>query len=155
MNVQYEYFFTLPRNIVWKYIKDEKVLINAIPGCKTFEEISKGVYGSEVQINIGPIKDSFNFKVLLDEEKAPDFFCLKLKGEGNMGEISGDADLWLTETQGTTKLICKVETQMTGTLVLAGQQILNSGINKGLDIFFQKLEKEIKRNIYKLRRRSR
>ncbi|MBT2728341.1 hypothetical protein J7E63_15520 [Bacillus sp. ISL-75] len=41
MKLEYEYTFGLPRNIVWKYIKDEKVLQSSLPGCKSFSEVTE------------------------------------------------------------------------------------------------------------------
>ncbi|MFL6516579.1 MAG: CoxG family protein, partial [Bacillus sp. (in: firmicutes)] len=152
---EYDYSFGLPRNVVWKYIKDETVLRNSIPGCKSFRETSKGVYQAELEINMGPIQDLFALEIRLHENKSSSLIQLQVKGTGNLGEITGKSDLYFRDLDGTTSLHCIAEAQVTGALALAGQRVLEGGANKGLESFFQKLEKEIKRHLYYLKRRSR
>ncbi|MDF2791099.1 MAG: hypothetical protein K0S80_4201 [Neobacillus sp.] len=155
LKIEYHYTFGLPRNIVWKYIKDEKVLRNSIPGCKSFIEKSKGVYQAELEINMGPIQDLFALEIRIEEKKSADLYRLHVKGAGNFGEIAGKADLIIKDVQGTADLHCRAEAQVTGALALAGQRFLENGANKSMEIFFQKVEKEIKRTIYYLKRKSR
>lgn len=151
MNITYDYRFGLPRNIVRKYIKNEKVLRNALPGCKSFVEVSKGVYHAEVDVKIGPIQDVFSLEIRLLENQQSTY-QLHVKGKGNVGDIVGKADLVISDVQGGSKITCKADAEVTGAIALAGKRVLDSGANKGLDTFFQKLEKEIKRCIYEMRR---
>jgi uncharacterized protein len=155
LKIEYDYTFGLPRNIVWKYIKDEKVLRNAIPGCKSIIETSKGVYQAELEINMGPIQDIFNLEIRLEEKKSASLYRLNVKGTGNIGEVQGKVDLFIKDFEGTAKLYCKAEAQVTGALALAGQRFLESGANKSMETFFEKVENEMKRTIYYLKRRSR
>jgi uncharacterized protein len=156
LKIEYDYSFGLPRNIVWKYIKDENVLRNSIPGCKSFIEKSEGVYQAELDINMGPIQDLFALEIRLEEKKSAVHYHLHVKGTGNIGEIAGKADLYVEEeARGTANLHCRAEAQVTGAIALAGQRFLENGANKSMETFFQKVEKEIKRTIYNLKRRSR
>lgn len=151
MNITYDYRFGLPRNIVRKYIKNEKVLRNALPGCKSFVEVSKGVYHAELDVKIGPVQDVFSLEIRLLENQQSTY-QLHVKGKGNVGDIVGKADLVISDVQGGSKVTCKADAEVTGAIALAGKRVLDSGANKGLDTFFQKLEKEIKRCIYEMRR---
>ncbi len=155
LKIDHEYTFGLPRNIVWKYIKDEKVLRNAIPGCKSFIETSKGVYQAELEIKMGPIQDLFTLEIRLEEKKSSSLYRLHVKGTGNIGEIAGKADLYIKDFERAAKLNCQAEAEVTGAIALAGQRFLESGANKNMETFFQKVEKEIKRTLYYLKRRSR
>ncbi|MDQ1146164.1 carbon monoxide dehydrogenase subunit G [Bacillus sp. SORGH_AS 510] len=154
MNITYEHRFGLPRNVVWKYIKNEKVLRNSIPGCKSFVETSKGVYQAELDVNIGPIQDVFSLKIRFFE-KNQSTYQLRVEGKGNVGEVVGKADLLISEVQGGSKITCRADADVTGALALAGKSVLDSGASKGLDTFFEKLEKQIKRTIYEMRRNTR
>jgi carbon monoxide dehydrogenase subunit G len=155
VEIEYEYRFGLPRNLVWKYIKNEKILKNALPECRSFAELSHGVYKAEVEIHMGPIQDVFTMDIRLDEEKAPSLSRLLIIGNGNMGQLNGTATLMLKENQGSTLLTCKANGQLTGALGLAGKRMIDSSAGKGLENFFQNVEKEIKRRIYELKRRNR
>lgn len=154
MKVEYEYTFGLPGPIVWKFIKDETILHNSIPGCKSFVESSKRLYDAEIEIKAGPIQDLFKLKIRRMKEKSPTFYQLQVKGNGDLGEIEGTVDLDIQGFQGGAKLTCKAEAEVTGKMTAVGQRFLEGGANKGLKSFFQSLEKEIKRSLYQSRRRK-
>ena len=152
MKINYEHTFGLPREIVWKYLMDKDVLRKVIPGCRTFIERSKGVYEAEVEINIGPLQDVITLEIRIDRQKQPASFRMHMKGNCNVGEINGTADMLLQELGSSTIVNCLADAQVTGALALVGQRILESGGKKLLDSFFQTVEKEIKGTLYQMRR---
>jgi uncharacterized protein len=152
LKIEYQHIFGLPRRIVWKYIKDEKVLGNAIPSCRSFVQSSTGLYQAEIDINIGPIKDVFTLEVKLEKEQASSYCHMLLQGKGNLGEISGNAHLFFKDQQGSTQITIQAEVKVTGALSGAAERVLNGGANKGIEKFFLSLEKEIKKKLYLLRK---
>jgi uncharacterized protein len=154
LKIEYQHTFGLPRKIVWKYIKDEKVLGIAIPNCRTFLQTTTGLYHSEIDMNIGPLKDVFTLEVRIEKEQASSYYHLLLQGKGNLGEVSGNVHLFFNEHQGSTQLTIQAEVKVTGTLSGIAERAINGGANKGIERFFLSLEKEIKKNLY-LSRKSR
>ncbi|MEC1521070.1 SRPBCC domain-containing protein [Neobacillus niacini] len=152
MKIEYQYTFSLPRKMVWKYIKDEKVLMKAIPNCRTFLQNTNGEYQAEIDIKIGPLKDVLTLEVTLDKEQPSSYYHLLLKGKGNLGEISGIAHLYLNDQSGSTLLDIQAEVNVTGTLSGIAERIISGGANKGIENFFQSVEKEIKKNLYLMRK---
>ncbi|MDQ1003082.1 carbon monoxide dehydrogenase subunit G [Neobacillus niacini] len=152
MKIEYQHTFGLPRKVVWKYIKDEKVLGSAIPSCRTFVQSSKGFYQAEIDVNIGPLKDVFTLEVSLEKEQVPSYFQLLLKGRGNLGEISGNGEIFFNDQQGSTQLNIRAEVKVSGTLSGAAERVISGGANKGIEKFFLSVEKEIKKNLYLLRK---
>jgi uncharacterized protein len=152
LKIEYQHTFGLPRKVVWKYIKDENVLGNAIPNCRTFVQNKTGSYQAEIDINIGPLKDVFTLEVRLEKEQAPSFYHLLLKGKGNLGEVSGKAILLFNDKQGSTQLDIQADVKVTGTLSGAAERVISGGANKGIEKFFLSVEKEIKKNLYLLRK---
>jgi uncharacterized protein len=148
LKVDYHHTFGLPRKMVWKYIKDEKVLGNAIPNCKTLVQSSNGVYLAQIDVQFGPIKDVFELEVRVEKEKAPSYFHLSLSGKGTLGEFSGTADAFLNDHQGSCKLQIIADVEVTGALAGAAQRVINGGANKGIEKFFLNLEIEMKRSLY-------
>jgi uncharacterized protein len=136
-------------------MKSEKVLKNSIKGCRTFVEESKGRYQGEFDISLGPIQDVFSLEIRQLQEKMPTYYRLRIKGKGNLGEIQGEADLFLKEDQSTTKLAIHAEIQLTGTLAMAEKQIVDGELNRLIESFFQRLEREMKRGIYYSRKAGR
>jgi len=155
VEIEYQYRFGLPRSMVWKYIKKEKVLKKSLPGCKSFSETSPGVYTGEIEINMGPIQDFFQLEIHLAEEKSPTLLRLKINGNGSLGQMNGTALLLFKENQGVTDLTCKAKGEVSGALGLAGKRLLDSGATKGVENFFLQLEKEIKRKLYEVKKRNR
>ncbi|MFZ7944797.1 CoxG family protein [Neobacillus sp. 19] len=155
MKIEHKYTFGLPRNIVWKYLMNKDVLKKSIPGCRKFVERSKGVYDAEVEMSIGPLQDVFTLEIRIGDQEKPSSFRLYMQGKGGVGEIHGTADMLLQESGSSTKVNCLAEAQITGALALIGERIQESGAKKGLDSFFQTVEKEIKGTLYQLRRSGR
>ncbi|WP_462413057.1 CoxG family protein [Neobacillus sp. Marseille-QA0830] len=154
MKFEYGYTFGLPRKVVWKYIKDEEILRKSIPNCKSFVETSKGTYHAAIDVKLGPIQDEFRLAIKRQTETSPSYYRLLVKGKGNLGEVDAIADIFLEEKEpGTTRLTCKMEGKLTGALSMAGKHLTGGGSNKGLDTFFQTVEKEIKRSLYYMKRR--
>lgn len=152
LKIEYQHTIGLPRKMVWKYIKDEKVLMNAIPNCRTIVQNTTGHYQAEIDVNVGPLKDIFKLDVKLEKESVPSHFHLLLKGKGNLGEIRGKADIFLNENQRATQLIIHAEAKVTGALSGPAERAINGGANKGIEKFLLSLEKEIKKNLYLMRK---
>lgn len=152
LNIEYHHNFGLPRRIVWKYIKDEMVLKNSIPNCRSFRESSRGVYQAEIDIHFGPVRDLFTLEVRIVREMVPSIYQLRVKGKGKIGEIKGTAILQINEVQGASKLTVKAGAEVTGTLAAAKELVFTGGRNMGIEKFFQTVEKEIRRKLYVQRR---
>ncbi|MDQ0971778.1 carbon monoxide dehydrogenase subunit G [Neobacillus niacini] len=152
MKIEYQHTFGLPIKVVWKYIKDEKILGSALPSCRLFVQSTKGLYQAEIDVNIGPLKDVFTLEVRLEKEQIPSYFQLLLKGRGNLGEISSNAEIFFNDQQGSTQLNIRAEVKVSGTLSGAAERVISGGANKGIEKFFLSVEKEIKKNLYLLRK---
>ena len=79
MKIEYQHIFGLPRKIVWKFLKDEKVLGNTIPNCKSLVQSKNGLYQAQVDVQMGPIKDVFVLEVILEKEKSPAYYPRAIK----------------------------------------------------------------------------
>lgn len=133
-------------------MKSENVLRNSITGCKTFAETSNAVYRGEIDIQFGHIIDVFTLEIRRVKEKMPSYYHLYVKGKGKLGEIQGTADLLLNESNGATKLSINADIQVTGTLAIFANQIVDGEANRMIANFMKRLEKEVKRGIYQERK---
>lgn len=129
-------------------MRDEVVLKSSIPNCRSFLEVTKGSYQAEIDIRLGPIKDIFKLEVRIVKEKHPSFYQLLVKGKSKIGEIKGIAIIQINEA---STLTGKADVEMTGTIAAASDLILNNR-NKGIEKFFQTVEREIKKKLYLQRR---
>ncbi|MBS4210938.1 CoxG family protein [Neobacillus rhizophilus] len=153
MKIEYNHAIGLPRNLVWKWLKDETVLKNSIPNCKLFVETSSGIYRGEIDIRIGPINDVYAIDIRRIEEKNPSFYRLKINGTSKLGKIQAQSDLFLRDWQGACKLTIKADVVITGTMEVTPDRLLNGAAIKVIENLFQNLEKEIKKAVYQSRKK--
>jgi uncharacterized protein len=145
---------SLPRKVAWKWIKSDKVMRNSITGCRSFYEIASGVYHGEIEVKFGPIHDVFTLEIKRVQEKMPSFMLLEVKGRGKLGMVQGKAELQLQDVEGATKLTLNADVEVTGTLSLAADRLVNSESNKVIENFIKRLEREIKKGIYQARKKN-
>ena len=152
MKFDYAYTFGLPQKLVWRWIKDANVLGKSITGCKSFTEIKPGVYHGIIDMGIGAISENYHLEVQRIQEKKPSFYRLHVNGSGNIGNIVARVDLYLREIPGACNLNIHAEARVDGALAVAGEHVINGFAAKGIERFFQRLEKEIKRSIHTTRK---
>lgn len=145
MKVEYTYMFDLPRDLVWKYIQDEQVLRNSLPGCKTFKEREDGVYHAEMGLAVGPVKGLFVSEVQQVNQQPPSSYRLLIKSKGTPGEIDAVADMVIEEVEAASKLTCKAEVHGTGVIASIGQRVMGGVAKVILGQFFKAAEKEMKK----------
>jgi uncharacterized protein len=155
LKVEYHYTFTLPRKLVWKWIKEESVLRNSITSCRSFKETSNGAYKGLFDIQLGPINEIFSVEFWRVQEKKPSFYRFQLKGKSNLGEIKGKMDLFFMERDGATALTIKADAQLTGNLAIASEFMEEGLRNISVERFFTKFEKEMRKAIHFSRKKGR
>jgi len=146
LQIHYNHEFQLGRETVWTYLQDEDVLRKTLPGCRTFEQVENNVYNSELGLDIGPVKGSFEGEVYLSEQQEPASYRLQLKGKGKPGEIDADALITLEEKETGTLLTCDADVQVTGVLARVGQRVMGSVAKLILGRFFKAVAQEMKQS---------
>lgn len=143
MKIEYTYQFDLQRDAVWRYIQDAKVLRGSLPGCKSFEERSNGVYLAEMGLSTGPVKGLFTAEVQQINQVPENSYRLLVKGKGKPGEIDAIADMFLEELDKGSKVTCIADVEVTGVLASVGQRVLGGVAKVILGQFFKAAEKEM------------
>ena len=138
MKLEGEYTFNGPREEVWKIMRDPDVLVTALPGTKSMNQVSENEYDGEVNIRIGPISGSFNGKLTVSNEIPPESITLTIEGKGKVGFLKGAGDVELIDRgDGTTLMRYNGEVQVGGKVASVGQRLFDtvskSMIKQGLD----------------------
>jgi len=138
MKLEGEYTFNGPREEVWKIMRDPDVLVTALPGTKSMEQVSEKEYDGEVNIRIGPISGSFRGKLTVSNEIPPESITLTVEGKGKVGFLKGAGDVELIDRgDGTTLMRYNGEVQVGGKVASVGQRLFDtvskSMIKQGLD----------------------
>jgi uncharacterized protein len=155
LKVEYHYSFNLPRKLVWKWIKDVKVIRNSITGCKSFDETEKGIYQGLFDIQFSLIQDVFSLEISRIQEKKPSFYHFRFKGKSKIGEIEGEMNLFLVDKERACDLNLKATAQLTSSLPIAEQYMADGALTPYIEKFFKRLDKEIKKAILESRRKNR
>lgn len=146
MRITYNYDFQFSKETLWTYLQDENVLRKTLPGCRKFERIDDNLYSSELGLNFGPVKGTFEGEVRLSEQQEPVSYRLLLKGKGKPGEVNADTLITLNDHEGGTTLTCDADVQVTGILAGVGQRVMGSVARLILGRFFKAVSEEMKQS---------
>jgi uncharacterized protein len=139
------YVISAPIERVWDGILDPNVLKACIPGCEKLESPAGGQYVATVKLKIGPVSATFNGKVTLSDEQAPN--SVRLDGEGQ-GGVAGFAKGGALVTLGrdgdaTTILTYTATASVGGKLAQIGQRLIDGAAKQIADNFFQRFAQAI------------
>ena len=81
MVIEETFVVAAPREQVWRFITDPKLMGPCIPGCQGVQVLGPTTYQANVQIKVGPIKASFNLEVEVTEEVYPEKVISVTRGE--------------------------------------------------------------------------
>lgn len=81
MKIQKTFEVKAPIEKVWAFITDPGKVAQCLPGCEDVQEIGPNTYKAVVKVRVGPIKTSFNTRIVCLEQRAPEFASYETSGE--------------------------------------------------------------------------
>lgn len=138
MKLDGEYTFNGPREAVWDLVRDPEVLVTALPGTQSLEQVGENEYEGKMHVRIGPMSGVFDGKIVVSDEVPPDSYTLTVDGRGAPGFIKGTGHVQLLEQEDeTTLMVYEGEMQVGGKLANVGQRLIDSAsksmIHQGLE----------------------
>jgi uncharacterized protein len=129
-----------PRQAVWEALNDPAVLQQCIPGCDKLEKTTDNEMTATVTLKVGPVKASFNGKVILSDIDAPNGCRITGEGAGGVaGFAKGGAQVRLEEeAPDVTVLHYDVDAQVGGKIAQLGGRLIDSTAKKLAGEFFTK-----------------
>ena len=133
----------LSKNLVWRALNDPEILKKSIPGCEEFKKNSDTSFTATATNKIGPFNATFTGDIELADLNPPNSY--KITGQGNspVGFASGEANVELSEKDGTTELTYNVEANVGGKIAQLGSRLIDMTAKKMADIFFGNFSKLI------------
>jgi carbon monoxide dehydrogenase subunit G len=133
-----EYLFDGTREEVWKIVRDPEVLVTALPGTQSLEQVGENEYAGEMFIRIGPVSGVFTGKLIVSDEVPPEGYTLSVEGRGAPGFGSGTGHVQLFDHgDGQTLMKYEGEMQVGGRLAAVGQRLIDTAsrsmIGQGLE----------------------
>jgi carbon monoxide dehydrogenase subunit G len=137
MEMTGEFRIPAPRQRVWEALNDPEVLKGCIPGCQSIEKLSDTEFAAKVTASVGPVRASFNGKVLLTDLDPPKAYTISGEGSGGVaGFARGSAKVNLDEDAGATVLHYAVQAHVGGKLAQIGSRLIDGVSRKMADEFF-------------------
>lgn len=149
MNVNGEFTFNGPRDVVWELLQDPDVLKQALPGARRLERTGEDTYEGVMKVGLGPVNAEFVLQVTLGDKVAPERFTMTIDSKGALGFSRGTAKVSLQEAPGgATTMRYESEMQIGGKLASIGQRVVDSAAKtmtaKGLEALQKALDARLK-----------
>lgn len=151
MKLAGEYVFNGPREKVWELVRDPKVLVTALPGAKSLDQVSENEYEGEMNVRVGPVAGVFSGRIVIADEVPPDSYTLSVEGRGKPGFAKGTGHVQLIDQgDGTTLMKYEGQVQIGGRVASVGQRLLDTAsksmIRQGLEVLNKALEARVARS---------
>ncbi len=145
MKIEGQHLIPAPREKVWAALNDPDVLAKATPGLKTLTPAGDNTFDATIELGVGPVKGSYQGKVRITDQTAPEKMTLIVEGGGRAGTIKATGALRL-EAQGDATTVHYVgDAQITGVLMSVGHRLLPGVAKQLAGEFFKALEREVSR----------
>jgi carbon monoxide dehydrogenase subunit G len=151
VKVEGEYIFDGPREEVWNLVRDPEVLITALPGAQSLEQVGENEYEGKMNVRVGPVAGLFSGRVVISNEVPPVSYTLTVEGRGAPGFVRGSGDVHLLDQgDGTTLIKYEGEVQIGGRLASVGQRLIDTAsksmTRQGLDALNKALQARVNKS---------
>jgi carbon monoxide dehydrogenase subunit G len=126
IDLEGNYVFEAPRELLWDMVRDPEVLARILPGCDRLEEVNENEYQGQMKIKIGPVDGVFRGTVALSELQYLEGFHLVFNGRGPSGVVEGEGNVELAETPDGTEFRYSGKGQVSGRMATVGQRVMTS-----------------------------
>jgi len=136
MKLTGSYKLNVKKEIVWKALNNPDILKQCIPGCESFEKESDTIFNATATNQIGPMNATFSGMVTLSNIQKNQSYTLSGEGQSPVGFANGNADVKITENDGSTTLNYEVNVNIGGKVAQLGSRLIDGVAKKMSDYFF-------------------
>ena len=136
MKLTGSYKLNVKKEHVWKALNNPNILKQCIPGCESFDKESSTVFNAIATNQIGPMNATFSGSVTLSNIKKNQSYILSGEGQSPVGFANGNADIKITEDNGSTTLSYEVNVNIGGKVAQLGSRLIDGVAKKMSDYFF-------------------
>ncbi len=126
MELNGDYTFDAPRQVIWDALMDPDVLARILPGVERLEKVSDTEFTGVMNMRVGPVQGKFKGKVTLTDLQEPERFHMIVDGRGAAGFIKGEGDATLVEEDGKTILTYSGSGDVGGKIAGVGQRLVET-----------------------------
>jgi 2-furoyl-CoA dehydrogenase large subunit len=146
MNIRGSHHFDAPREVVFEALRDPRVLMAVIPGCRAVEEVHPDEYEGRIALRLPGAAGTYRTHVRLIDVAPPEHTGLQGRVEGSMGTIEGTARFSLEADGAGTRMDYEGSAVIGGPLARLdsrfAERLAESLIGQGLRALDQRLALE-------------
>jgi carbon monoxide dehydrogenase subunit G len=140
MELSGDHRFAAPRERVWELLLDPRILEQCLPGAENLVEVGPEEYEATMKIGVAAIRGTYQGRVRIADQDAPNSYRMFVEGKGPAGQISGDALMELFEEDGGTRVHWSGNANVRGTLARVGGRVMQPAAKMIVGQFFTCLE---------------
>lgn len=138
-----EYDFSAPQELVWEMMLDPDVLGLTIPGCERLDRIDENAFQGRLNIKVGPVQGAFQGKVETSDLRPPASFHISVDGNGPAGVVRGEGTVMLEAIEHNTRIHYNGTVQISGRIASVGQRVMDSSAKSIVRQSLQNLDRQI------------
>jgi carbon monoxide dehydrogenase subunit G len=143
MELSGEHRFSAPRERVWALLLDPNILQQCLPGAEDLVEVGPEEYEARMKIGVAAIRGTYQGKVKIQDKDEPNSYRMAVEGKGPAGQISGDAQMTLTDDGDGTLVHWSGTANVRGTLARVGGRVMQPAAKMIVVQFFNCLEGKV------------
>ena len=143
MELSGEHRFSAPRERVWALLLDPQILQQCLPGAEDLVEVGPEEYEARMKIGVAAIRGTYQGRVKIQDKDEPNSYRMAVEGKGPAGQISGDAQMTLTEDGDGTIVHWAGKANVRGTLARVGGRVMQPAAKMIVGQFFNCLEGKV------------
>jgi carbon monoxide dehydrogenase subunit G len=136
MELTGEHTFAAPRQQVWDLLLDPETLRSCLPGCERLEPVGPDEFEATMKIGVAAIRGTYQGKVKISEQNAPESYKMLIEGKGPAGQVSGEGSLVLVENGNDTTVQYAGKANVRGTLARVGARVMQPAAKLVVGQFF-------------------
>lgn len=140
MEISGEHRFAAPRARVWALLLDPSILQQCLPGAEELTEVGPEEYEARMKIGVAAIRGTYQGKIKIVDKNEPDSYRMVVEGKGPAGQISGEAEMVLSEDGDATIVHWSGKANVRGTLARVGGRVMQPAAKMIVGQFFSCLE---------------
>jgi len=145
------YDFDAPPEMLWEMVLDPDILARILPGCDNLVIVDENKYEGQMKIKIGPVDGVFRGNVVLSDLEPLQSFHLVVNGRGPSGIVKGEGDVRLEGNQNGTHFIYSGSGQVSGRMATVGQRVMSSSAKAVVKQSLQNLENQVEARLQPVR----
>lgn len=124
---------------------DPDILARCVPGCDEFEKTDEAdEFAVSINLELAPFTGRFSGQIKIMEAVQAERFRILAEGSGLIGSLKGEGVLTLAAADFGCELTYDGDVQVSGSIVAAGQRVIDSTAKLMIRKFFEKFAEEVK-----------